>query len=63
MTLDVSEFHVNLVEYNLFTAFLVNNGVDSASKHKVCSDFHAGVLKRFVGNIALLVGKFVTESR
>ena len=61
MALDVGEFHVDLVEHHLFAAFLVNNGVDGSSEHEVCADFHAGVLERFVGDIALLVGKFVAE--
>ena len=61
MALDVGKFHVNLVEDNLFTAFLVDDGVDGTRKHEVCTDFHTSVLGGFFGGVALLVGKFVAE--
>ena len=61
MALDVREFHIDLVVNHLFAPFLVDDGVDGAGEHQVCTDFHAGIFHGFFGDITLLVRKLIAE--
>jgi len=63
MALDVREFHIDLVVNHLFAPFLVDDGVDGAGEHQVCTDFHAGIFLGFFGDITLLVRKLIAEIR
>ena len=61
MGLNVDKLKVDLVEHDLFAAFLVHDGIEATGERQVCTDFLTGFLTGFFRCISRLGSEFCAE--